>query len=362
VPDLSDNQLARLAFNLVTTCNPQARRSCSRIRLAGGALFSASLKELPLLGFTPDEMARIARGAEGVARDEWLRCRRASIAIIFNDDPAYPPLLREIHDPPDLLYCLGDPGALQGLHLAVVGARRASPYGHAAIRRLLPAICAAGITIVSGMAYGVDTAAHAAALRAGTPTVGVNAAGLNNLYPAGNRAVIDRIIAQGCVISEFPLDVVSRPFLFPVRNRLIAGIARAVLVIEAARKSGSLITARLAIEGNRDVLAVPGNIDAPLSEGTNYLIAQGARLISTSSDILEEFGIESQKRVVSESELTRGEKRMLDLMGPNELKGIDHFIENLDLSTAEAISTMMGLILKNLVCEEAGLYRRAYYE
>jgi DNA processing protein len=166
---------------------------------------------------------------------------------------------------------------------------------------------------------------------------------------------------RGGIISEFPLDVTPRPFLFPIRNRIISGISRAVLVVEAAMRSGSLITARLAIDQNRDVLAVPGNIDSVLSQGTNHLLQQGAKLAICAADLLEEFGLEAASRVRTEASLSAKEKRILDLCGENEVQHIDFLVEKLELSPAEVISLMMGLVLKNLIVEEAGGYRRIYY-
>jgi DNA processing protein len=203
--------------------------------------------------------------------------------------------------------------------------------------------------------------AHRLAIRENAGTIGINAGGLLHLYPPGNMALIKKIIDHGGIISEFPLEVIPRPFLFPIRNRIIAGISRAVLVVEAALRSGSLITARLALEQNRDVMAVPGNIDSPLSQGTNYLLQQGAKLISSAADLLLEFGLSCPARHKIEAALSFKEKKILDLCGENDVKGIDFLVEALDLSTAEIISLLMGLVLKNLLIEEADGYRRIAY-
>ncbi|MEI6614056.1 MAG: DNA-processing protein DprA, partial [Chrysiogenales bacterium] len=200
------------------------------------------------------------------------------------------------------------------------------------------------------------------AVRGKNGTIGVNAGGLLHLYPSGNMALINKIIDHGGIISEFPLDVVPRPFLFPIRNRIIAGISQAVLVVEAALRSGSLITARLALEQDRDVMAVPGNIDSVLSQGTNYLLQQGAKLISNAADLLLEFGFSCPARHKIEVSLSFKEKKILDLCGENEVKGIDFLVEALDWSTAEIISLLMGLVLKNLLVEETDGYRRIAYE
>jgi DNA processing protein len=166
------------------------------------------------------------------------------------------------------------------------------------------------------------------------------------------------MLQRGCIVSEFPLGTAPRPYLFPIRNRIIAGLCQALLVIEAAERSGSLLSARLALECDREVLAVPGPIDAPLSVGTNRLIAQGARPVLDVSDVLEVFGLEPPAPLRAELDLTPLERRMLDLLDRDGVKEMDHFVEKLELHPAQAITTMMGLVLKNLVCQEGSGYRR----
>lgn len=353
--------LPRIAGRLLVSADHRARTLIQRRRLDAGELFRRSGEELAAHGFSAEEIRRLHRYDFSAAENEVARCREAGIELISRDDADFPPLLGQIHEPPDYIYFKGNRECLQAAKLAVVGSRRASSYGLAAGRRLLPAVCRAGVALVSGMAYGIDSLAHRIAVEENAVTIGVNAGGLLHLYPQGNRALIERIVEHGGVISEFPLDTVPRPHLFPVRNRLIAGLARAVLVIEAAMRSGSLITARLALEENRDVLAVPGNIDSDLSSGTNYLLAQGAKVVTGVRDILEEYGLEPAAVPIDPRSLSPGERQILDLLGENELKGIDYFCDHLQWNTAETITTMMGLVLKNIVCEEAGLFRRVYH-
>jgi DNA processing protein len=317
---------------------------------------------LELTGLLPAEIKTVRERGWSAAENEVARLEKNHIEIIFREDSAYPPLLAEIYDPPDLIYFIGNREILAKTKLAVVGSRRGSAYGQTALNRILPECCQAGLVIVSGMAYGIDSMAHRLAVREKTGTIGVNAGGLLHLYPSGNMALIKKIIDQGGIISEFSLDVIPRPFLFPIRNRIIAGIAQAVLIVEAALRSGSLITARLALEQNRDVMAVPGNIDSPLSQGTNYLLQQGAKLIGSAADLLDEFGLSSPVRHKIEVSLSVKEKKILDLCGENEVKGIDFLVDALDFSPAETISLLMGLVLKSLIVEEAGGYRRIAYE
>ena len=267
--------------------------------------------------------------------------------------------MKKIFNPPDFIYARGNLDTLKTEKISVVGSRKASRYGSNTLNTLLPPLCRSGLAIVSGMAYGIDSIAHRIAVQQGGKTIGVNAGGLLHLYPAGHYSLFPKIIANGCIISEFPLDVIPRPYHFPIRNRIIAGLSNAVLVVEAAMRSGSLITARLALDQNRDVFAIPGPIDSPLSQGANYLIQQGAKLIASADDILEEYNLpttgdeQDLRRALSQKEI-----KLLDLIGVNEVKDIDYFVEQTGLSVSEVISLAMGLILKNLLMEAEGGYRR----
>jgi len=317
--------------------------------------------EMRKLGFTEAECGQNLRGFREAGEREAELMKRHHIGILFREEKEFPALLREITDPPDFLYYLGRLDCLQGPPLAVVGSRKASRYGQSVTRRLLPALCRSGLVIVSGMAYGIDSVAHQCALETGTMTIGVNPGGLLHLYPRGNQRLIGAIRETGLIVSEFPLEVIPRPHLFPIRNRIISGLARGVLVIEASLRSGSLITARLAVEQNRDVMAVPGNIDSLLSPGVHYLIQQGAKLVQSPDDVLEEFGIKPAARPRIPPDCSPLERKVLDLLGENEVKDMDYMVESLNLSTSEVISVMMGLILKNLVSEDAGGYRRSLH-
>jgi DNA processing protein len=207
--------------------------------------------------------------------------------ITFNDS-AYPALLREIPDPPPLLYICGDLDG-QEKNIAVVGSRNATAYGITTTQRLCADLSAFNMTIVSGMATGIDTAAHQGALAAKGKTIAVLGSGFNNIYPSENFNLFRRIAAEGAVISEFTLDTEPEAHNFPIRNRIISGMSMGTVVVEASRKSGSLITARLAAEQNREVFAVPGSIQSFKSTGTHTLIKQGAKLIENAQDVLEEL-------------------------------------------------------------------------
>ncbi|PRE98257.1 DNA-protecting protein DprA [Burkholderia multivorans] len=219
----------------------------------------------------------------------WLDVR--GNAIVTLDDPAYPPRLRDLHDPPPLLYVKGRLDLLHARGIAVVGSRHATPQGLADAARFARALSDAGLTVVSGLALGIDAAAHQGALDGPSSTIAVIATGADLVYPARHHALAHAIAARGAIVSEWPLGTPARASHFPQRNRLIAALAIGALVVEAAPRSGSLITARLANELGRDVFAMPGSIHAPLAQGCHALIRDGAKLTATPLDILEEYGL-----------------------------------------------------------------------
>ncbi|PLK50283.1 DNA-processing protein DprA [Uliginosibacterium sp. TH139] len=210
-------------------------------------------------------------------------------AILTLGDATYPQALLQIADPPSLLYAKGRVELLQQPAIAMVGARAATPQGEANAEAFAEAFAAANLTVISGLALGVDAAAHRGALKAAGSTIAVIGTGADRIYPARNAALARRIAENGLVISEFPLGTPPTPYNFPRRNRIISGLARGVLVVEAAVDSGSLITARTAIEQGRDVFAIPGSIHSPQARGCHRLIKQGAKLVESAQDVLEEL-------------------------------------------------------------------------
>jgi len=208
-------------------------------------------------------------------------------AVLALGRPGYPDLLASIPDPPLLLYIKGHPELLAGPALAIVGSRNASTQGKANAQAFAEALSGAGLAIVSGLALGVDTAAHEGALKGAGSTIAVIGTGPDLVYPARNRALFERIAAEGCIVSEYPVGTPPLPSNFPKRNRIISGLAAGVLVVEAAAQSGSLITARQAAEQGRDVFAIPGSIHAALSKGCHLLIREGAKLVDGAGDVLE---------------------------------------------------------------------------
>jgi len=280
-------------------------------------------------------------------------------------DRFYPPLLREISGPPPLLFVRGDPAVLAFPQIAVVGSRNPTRGGADNARAFSDSLARSGLTITSGLALGIDACAHEAALAAGGTTIAVAATGLDRVYPAAHRELAHAIAAHGALVSEFPLGTPPKREHFPRRNRLISGLALGVLVVEAAVKSGSLITARYAGDQGREVFAIPGSIHSPLARGCHALIRQGAKLVETAQDILEELGalaqFSSAPAVDNASPAAPDDPalaRLLELMGHDPVD-MDTLIAHSGL-TAGAVSSMLLLMeLRGLVeARPGGKYQR----
>ena len=271
------------------------------------AIFRASRTELEAAGVSGAVAQSIASGItfeDAAAQQD--KALEAGAAILTLGDPGYPQVLREIFDPPVVLFARGRVELLQSLAVAVVGTRRPTPYGLAVAERLSGDLSHAGLTIVSGMARGVDTAAHKGALAAGGDTVAVLGCGVDVVYPSENRKLSADLAVKGLIVSEFPMGAVAFPQNFPIRNRIISGISLGVLVVEGAQYSGSAITAKLAMDQGREVFAVPGNITNKLSWGPNLLIKQGARLVQDWNDVVSELPAESRRHLIE-----RGRQKIL---------------------------------------------------
>lgn len=276
-------------------------------------------------------------------------------AVTYND-PDYPPLLKEIFDPPAVLYVRGSLPDPDRKHLAVVGSRRATRYGLKATEQLIEPAAKSGVVIVSGLAYGIDAAAHDAALRAGGTTIAVLASGLDqdNIYPSRHRALASNILASGgALVSEYPVGTPSLKQHFPVRNRIVAGLSHGTLVVEAAIKSGSLITARSAMDSNRDVFAVPGPIDSAMSEGPNTLIKNGATPVTQPEDL---FGIEPLPEPVSTyTPANEDEERILKRLSDIPTHA-DDLIRSTGMPASHLLSLMTLMELKGGVRHEGGRF------
>lgn len=280
--------------------------------------------------------------------------------ILTPDDPQYPPLLLQSAAAPPVLYAEGRVELLQRRAVAIVGSRNASPQGVRNAQTFARRIAASDVTIVSGLALGIDTAAHAAALGESGSTIAVLGNGADVIYPRRNADLFAQIQTLGLIISEFPLGTPPVATNFPRRNRIISGLSQGCLVVEAAMASGSLITARLSVEMGRDVFAIPGSIHSPLSKGCHYLIRQGAKLVETPDDVLEEFGLAIQ-RPEHEAPARRPREeqaRMLERIG-HDACDLDTLLERLNLDVEVLLPLLMQWELDGLVARLSdGKYQR----
>ena len=338
-------------------------------------VFSASLTELEATGLHASSAQALGTGRSlELANDEWARANAAGgVRLIALEDQLYPAQLKQIYDPPLVLYVRGSETVISQAGIAVVGTRHPTPYGSGMAERLGCDLAARGLVIFSGMARGVDTAGHRGAIAAKGKTVAVFGTGVDVPYPKENTRLMEQMLALGgAVISEFPMGTFPAPQNFPIRNRIISGISLGVLVVEAAEYSGTRITSRCALEQNREVFAVPGNVTNRNSWGPNTLIKQGAKLVATWEDIWEELPTDVRLRLApkssdessqgqtaslfQESELPPHEKKIFALLKPDEAIHIDEIVERLepDLSSSEIFAALFELELAGKVKQLPG--------
>ena len=278
--------------------------------------------------------------------------------IITAEDAEYPSALREIHDPPIVLYVRGQLTERDRNAVAVVGSRKATHYATESAKKLSFQMAYAGLTVASGLARGIDTAAHQGALAAKGRTIAVIGSGLGELYPPENAELADRIAASGAVISEFPIDTKPDRQTFPIRNRIVTGLSFGVLVVEAGANSGALISANMAAEQGRTLYAVPGRIDAPAALGSNRLIQQGAKLVITVDDILDDLPLVFREKpdlpaTAPAVDLTPEQQKILDAIGSEEMP-LDSVIATSGLTAAVVSSTLLALEIRRLVKQLPG--------
>jgi DNA processing protein len=366
---------AFLALNLLPRIGPiRVRRLLERFDRPQ-AILTAKRNELLDVPGIGEEMADHLTDWENRIdlEEEKRRIADHGITLLTLDDEEYPPALRTIHDPPFLLYIRGHITPADTAAIGVVGSRRTTHYGKEQAKKLSFQLAKAGFCIVSGLARGIDTAAHEAALAAEGRTLAVLGSGIGNVYPPENQALADRIAENGAVISEFPVLYVPDKQSFPLRNRIVAGISQGLLVVEAPVRSGSLITANQALEQGRTVFAVPGPIDRPTSEGCHRLIQQGATLVCSAQDIIDELGLEINQLALDftsercdpsdernavprrQPDLSDGEKLVLAALEPGD-STIDALAEATGLPAGKVSATLLQLELKSLVKQLPGKY------
>jgi DNA processing protein len=331
------------------------------------AVFAASPTELKQVKGVSPAMAQAIAGFRDwdQVETELARVAAAGARILTLDDPAFPPALKNIPYPPAFLYVRGELQPADTRAVALVGTRKASYYGLKACRRLARDLAAQGVTIVSGLARGIDTAAHQGALEVGGRTLAVLGCGVDVVYPPENRELARQIPEHGALISEFPLAAPPEARNFPIRNRIISGLSLAVVVVEAGDRSGAGITAELAMEQGRDVMAVPGPVDSPVSLGPHRLIQQGAKLVSRVEDILEELPRSLAPAATPPSKLAKEETPalfpgrlppadpLLPFLDSQPLQ-LDELVQLCGLPAAEVLSRLTMLELQGLVRELPG--------
>lgn len=282
---------------------------------------------------------------------EWQKLAKYHLEVLIYPEKVYPKILKEIADPPGILYVRGKILPQDELALAVVGSRRYTTYGREAVERLVWPLVQKKITIVSGLALGIDSLAHLAALAAGGRTIAVLACGLDQIYPACNVRLADKILAgRGAIISEYPLGMPTFRYNFPVRNRIIAGLSLGTLVVEAGLDSGSLLTASAAIDYNREVFAVPGSIFSETSQGTNKLLKMGGKVVTSYEDILEELHIEEKKEHIKAQEIiadSREEEILLKLL--KSPQAVDKLVEKSGYPTSIVNVTIIEMEMKGKI-------------
>lgn len=326
----------------------------------------ARQQELERLGVTAAVAARVAAPDQRLLDDCQVWLTSPGHAVVTWRDQDYPPLLREIRDPPVLLFVCGEPAVLQTPQFAIVGSRNASAGGLHNARRFAGEIAAAGFCITSGLAHGIDGAAHRGALDRGGVSIAVCGTGPDIVYPAAHRGLATRIVGSGAVVTEFPVGSRARRSHFPARNRLISGMSVGTLVVEAGQRSGALITARLAATQGREVFAIPGSIHNPVARGCHHLIRQGAKLVERVEDIAAELGpllgsyresIEQNTGRARRNRQARHDdpeyRRLLRCLGWDPVS-TDELAERSGLTAAEVSSMLLILELENRVQPLAG--------
>ncbi|MBI4905240.1 MAG: DNA-protecting protein DprA [Acidobacteria bacterium] len=354
-----DEQLYWLALQLVPGLGSRKTGQLIQHFDSPRGVFRSSLSELEGLGIPGSSAQSILSGCTfDDAATQQQKMLDAGVTLLSLNDPRYPRHLRTTYDPPPLLFARGRLELLDTVMLGIVGTRRPTPYGQAACTRLATDLALAGLTIVSGLARGIDTAAHRATLDAAGSTIAVLGCGVDVVYPAENRKLAEQVAREGLLLSEFSMGTPGYPQNFPIRNRIISGLSFGILVVEGAKYSGSAITARLALEQSRELFAVPGNITNKMSWGPNLLIKQGAKLVQEAEDVLSELGASDRRRMHERRANTPAPEQqsllddmnsgaaltVMDHLSVDQPKHMDELMDELpQLSSSEVIAALFEL-------------------
>jgi len=327
-----------------------------------GRVLAASCDELHAVSGLPDKVIRelVSSSWRAFAEQECDKADKAGIRIVTFDDPAYPDRLRSIPDPPLYLYVNGSLAPEDGSAVAIVGTRKPTHYGKTVTNKIASGLASSGFTVVSGLARGIDTEAHKGALAVHGRTIAVLGCGIDVAYPPENRELMDEIVRQGAVMTENPFGTMPEPGYFPGRNRIISGLAQGTVIVEAAADSGSLITARYALEQGRRLFAVPGYVGSPVSKGTNSLIRQGAMLVESAEDVLQDLGASGKlSRQSTETRplppLSRDEEAVFHCI-TLEPKHIDHIMNECGAAAGTLSGVLITLELKGLAKQLPGKF------
>lgn len=354
-----NDHLYWIALSMIPDVGPVTIRSLISRFGRPDRVFSSDVEELKTVDGVGERKARNIKDFSGWDEIGKMleRLDSEGVRVILYTDKEYPSLLREIEDAPVILYVKGEIKEEDRFSIAVVGSRNATHYGRFVAEKIATELAESGFTIVSGLARGVDTIAHSSSLRAGGRTIAVMGSGIDLIYPAENKGLFDKIIGSGYVVTEFPPGTPPDKGNFPKRNRLISGLSLGVVVVEATEGSGALITARAALEQNREVFAVPGNISSPNSRGTNELIKRGAKLVQRSDDIIEELAQPLRGFIRPKEkdhvELTDEEREICNKL-TSEPRHIDEIMRGSGFPMQKVLSILLGLELKGVVNQVDG--------
>jgi len=363
---------ASLAWLALTLTPGLAARLCGRLLRRFGSpeeIFRAPLSALETCNL-PAAVGQsiVKKEAFKRAEKELAGVRRLECRLLNWSDPEYPRTLLEIYDPPVLLYVRGDAQVLNCVSLSIVGTRRPTVYGTQMAERLGRDLAVRGIAIISGMARGIDAMSHQGACSApGGRAIGILGTGIDGVYPKENRKLYEKVLACGALVTEFPIGTHPAPENFPVRNRIVAGMPLGVVIVEGAQYSGSLITARLAMEFGREVFGVPGNVTQAVSFAPNQLIKQGAKLVTSADDVIEELPTPvraalvqamqpdtGQRNLLLAASLSPGEKKIYELLSADETKHVDEIVDGSGLNSSEVLATLFDMEMKGIIRQLPG--------
>jgi DNA processing protein len=364
-----DSSLSWMALTL--TPGIAARLSARLLKEFGSPedVFRAPLRRLEACNIpAPSAQAIVKKDSFKRAEKDLANLRKVAAARVINwTEPEYPQTLLQIYDPPVMLYVRGNSQILNAPSLGIVGTRKPTLYGSQMAERLGRDLAARGIVIVSGLARGIDAIAHQGALAVGGRAIGVLGTGIDVCYPKENKKLYEKVLENGTILSEFPMGTHPSPENFPIRNRIVAGMPLGAIIVEGAQYSGSLITARLAMDFGREVFGVPGNVTQPVSFAPNQLIKQGAKLVTCAEDVIEELPTPvraaltqivqpetGQANLLIAASLNPSEKKLYEMLSPDEPQPIDDIVERSGLNSSEVLATLFDLEMKGIVRQLPG--------